>query len=61
MAACVRTKDNGRFLPEWIAYHKAIGVDEITIYDDKSVDNTAEILQPFIDAGIVRYVLEGTG
>ena len=61
VAACVRTKDFGRFLPEWIAYHYAIGVDEIVIYDDNSVDNTVEILQPFVDAGIVRYVLEGTG
>lgn len=61
VAACVRTKDFGRFLPEWIAYHYAIGVDEITIYDDDSIDDTVEIIQPFVDAGIVHYVLERTG
>ncbi|CAN0142574.1 unnamed protein product [Ectocarpus sp. 12 AP-2014] len=61
VAACVRTKDFGRFLPEWIAYHYAIGVDEMTIYDDESNDDTVEILQPFVDAGIVTYVLERTG
>ncbi|CAN0556319.1 unnamed protein product, partial [Ectocarpus sp. 12 AP-2014] len=61
VAACVRTKDFGRFLPEWIAYHYAIGVDEMTIYDDESIDDTVEILQPFVDAGIVTYVLERTG
>ena len=43
VAVCVRTKDFGRFLPEWIAYHYAIGVDEITIYDDDSVDKTKEV------------------
>lgn len=43
MAACVRTKDAGRFLPEWIAYHQAIGVDELTLYDDDSVDETKEV------------------
>ena len=43
MAACVRTKDFGRFLPEWIAYHYAIGVDEMAIYDDDSVDNTKQV------------------
>ena len=43
MAACVRAKDFGRFLPEWIAYHYAIGVDEMAIYDDDSVDNTMQV------------------
>ncbi|CAN0277647.1 unnamed protein product, partial [Laminaria digitata] len=43
VAACVRTKDAGRFLPEWIAYHHAIGVDELTIYDDDSVDDTKQV------------------
>ena len=40
---CVRSKDAGRFLPEWIAYHYAIGVDEITVYDDNSIDQTKEV------------------
>ena len=25
------------------------------MFDDDSVDNTKEILQPFVDAGIVKY------
>lgn len=61
VAICVRTKDFGRFLPEWVAFHYAIGVDEISIYDDDSVDNTVEVLQPFIDAGMVLYVFEKIG
>eukprot|EP00903_Cladosiphon_okamuranus_P007790 g7539.t1 len=56
VAVCVRTKDYGRFLPEWIAFHYAAGVDDITVYDDDSLDNTKEILQPFVEAGIVRYI-----
>ncbi|CAM9472050.1 unnamed protein product [Laminaria digitata] len=55
VASCVRTKDFGRFLPEWIAYHYATGVDEIQVYDDDSVDATEDILKPFIEAGIVTY------
>lgn len=55
VAACVRSKDFGRYLPEWIAFHYAIGVDEIMIYDDDSVDGTKDIVQPFVDAGIVQY------
>lgn len=37
-------------------FHYAAGVDQITVYDDDSVDKTKEILQPFIKAGLVKYV-----
>lgn len=55
VAACLRTKDYGRFLPEWLAFHYAIGVDEVSLYDDDSSDGTFQTLQPFIEAGLVRY------
>lgn len=58
VAVCLRTKDYARFLPEWIAFHYAIGVDEFVIYDDNSVDNTTEVLKPFVEAGIVQYIFE---
>lgn len=37
-------------------FHYAAGVDQMTVYDDDSVDNTKEILQPFVKAGIVQYI-----
>lgn len=37
-------------------FHYAAGVDQITVYDDDSVDNTEAILQPFVKAGIVQYI-----
>lgn len=43
VSLCVRTKDSGRFLPEWIAFHYAVGVNEITVYDDDSVDDTKQV------------------
>lgn len=43
VVACARTRDRGRFLPEWVTYHWAMGVDEIAIYDDGSVDDTREV------------------
>lgn len=58
VAACVRTKDFARFLPEWIAFHFVTGVDEFSVYDDNSADNTSAVLQPFIDKGVVRYIRE---
>ncbi|CAM9845951.1 unnamed protein product [Ectocarpus sp. 6 AP-2014] len=58
VAVCLRTKDYGRFLPEWVAFHYAIGVDEVSIYDDNSADQTSAVLKPFVNAGIVRYIFD---
>jgi len=56
LSVMVRAKNEGRFLLEWIAHHKAIGVDHIYVYDNGSEDNTAEILQPAIESGFVTLV-----
>lgn len=42
VVSCTRTKDRGRYLPEWVAYHWALGVDVMDIFDDDSVDDTRE-------------------
>eukprot|EP00752_Nemacystus_decipiens_P008848 g7896.t1 len=55
VVSCTRTKDRGRYLPEWVAYHWALGVDMMDIYDDDSVDDTREVLEPFVRAGIVKF------
>ncbi len=40
----------------------AAGVDHFYIYDNDSPDNFKEVLQPYIDAGIVTYIFyPGTG
>lgn len=43
------------YIKEWIEYHKLAGVDRFYIYDNGSTDNIKEVLQPYIDAGIVFY------
>ncbi len=50
-------KNEERYLPEWIEYHKAVGVSKFYIYDNGSTDNTREILQQYIDEGTVIYTL----
>ena len=42
--------------PEWIEYHRIIGIDKFYIYDNESTDNTKDILQPYIESGIVEYI-----
>lgn len=49
-------KNEGPYLKEWIEYHKFIGVDHFYVYDNESDDNTKEILNPYIDSGLVTYL-----
>ena len=55
-------KNEGEYIQEWCAFHKAAGVDVIYLYDNESFDDTKEKLQPFIDSGFVKYhYVEGKG
>lgn len=55
-------RDEGRYFKEWIDYHRLVGVEKFFIFDNQSTDNTREVLQPYIDAGIVEYhYVEGDG
>ncbi|MCI1987175.1 MAG: glycosyltransferase family 92 protein [Lactobacillus sp.] len=48
-------KDEASYVQEWVEYHRLIGVDFFYIYDNGSTDNIKEVLQTYIDAGIVDY------
>ena len=55
LTLCAIAKNEGRYLQEWIEYHKMLGVEKFFIYDNDSADNTREILQPYIDTNLVEY------
>lgn len=42
-------------MKEWIDFHRLAGVDHFYFYDNDSSDNLKEVLQPYIDEGIVEY------
>ena len=52
--ACI-AKNEGPYLKEWIEYHKILGVEKFYFYDNESTDNTKEILEPYINSGVVIY------
>lgn len=61
ISACCIFKDEGRFLKEWIDYHRLIGIEHFYIYDNMSSDNSYEVLAPYIKENIVEYIYwEGT-
>lgn len=51
------SKNEGTYIIEWIEFHRMVGAEKFYFYDNESEDNTAEILKPYIDAGIVEYTL----
>jgi len=53
-------KNEARYLPEYIEFHLLQGFDYFIFYDNDSTDNTLEILQPYVDAGLaeIRYYPE---
>jgi hypothetical protein len=48
-------KNEAPYLKEWIEYHRIVGIEKFILYDNESNDNTKEILEPYIDTGIVDY------
>lgn len=55
LAVCAIAKDEGPYFAEWIEWHRRQGVDKFYIYDNGSTDGTRDILEPYIEQGIVEY------
>jgi Glycosyltransferase family 92 len=53
LSICAIVRNEARYILEWIAFHKAIGVDHFYIYDNQSTDDTTDILLRLEAAGLV--------
>ncbi len=53
VSLCAIFKDEADYLKEWIEFHRIVGVEHFYLYDNKSSDHYLDILQPYIEAGIV--------
>lgn len=47
-------KNEAAFLDEWLAFCLLEGIEHVLLYDNDSTDNSREVLQPWIEAGIVE-------
>mmetsp|Transcript_110577 Transcript_110577/g.323562 ORF Transcript_110577/g.323562 Transcript_110577/m.323562 type:complete len:405 (-) Transcript_110577:159-1373(-) len=43
LVACTMVRNEMAWLPEWIAYHHAIGIEKFVIYNDKSSDGVGSL------------------
>jgi hypothetical protein len=49
-------RDEADWLKEWIDYHEKVGVDHFYLYNNKSVDDYAAVLKPYIERGVVDVI-----
>ncbi|MEX6779243.1 glycosyltransferase family 92 protein [Limnospira fusiformis] len=48
-------RDEGCYLMEWLEFHKLVGVERFYLYNNNSVDNTQDIVIPYIQTGEVIF------
>jgi len=56
LSICAIFKNEASFLREWLEYHLIVGVEHFYLYNNFSDDSYKEILQPYIDKGIVDLI-----
>jgi hypothetical protein len=56
LAICAIAKNEARYLLEWIAYHRMVGVEHFLIFDNDSDDGTSEMLDGLTAKGFVERV-----
>ncbi len=44
------------YLEEWLAFCVSEGIERVLLYDNSSTDHPLEVLQPWIDAGVVELI-----
>ena len=53
---CAIFKNEGKYLKEWIEFHKIIGVEHFYLYNNNSTDNYKDVLKPYIEDGVVDLI-----
>ncbi len=49
-------RNEANYLKEWIEYHHMLGVDHFLLYNDRSEDHWAEVLEPYISSHLVEVI-----
>ena len=56
LGVVVIIRDEAPYLNEWLAYHHALGVRHFFIYDNGSTDELHEVIEPWVNHGLVTLV-----
>jgi Glycosyltransferase family 92 len=56
LAICAIFQNEARYLPEWLEFHKIMGVEHFFLYNNFSNDNYQEVLAPYIAENQVTMI-----
>lgn len=56
LSICAIFKNEASYLKEWIEYHKLVGVEHFSLYNNRSEDAYLQLLQPYIQKGEVTLI-----
>jgi hypothetical protein len=56
LAVCAIFRNEARYLAEWVAFHRIVGVEHLFLYNNLSDDDYAEVLEPFVAEGSVTLI-----
>jgi hypothetical protein len=54
LSACAIFQDEAPYLKKWIEFHRLMGVEHFYLYNNNSHDHFIEVLEPYVQAGIVE-------
>lgn len=56
LAVCSIVCEEGRYLREFVEFHRIVGVEHFYLYDNGSTDDTRDVLAPYIEEEVVTYI-----
>lgn len=56
LTVCTIFHNDAKWLPEWIEFHEKQGVEHFYLYNHGSTDDYLNILQPYVERGIVELI-----
>jgi hypothetical protein len=54
LSVCATFWNEAPYLREWIEFHRLVGVEHFYLYDNRSTDDHAEVLAPYVAEGVVE-------
>lgn len=56
LSVCSLFKNEAKYFKEWIEFHRLVGVDHFYLYNNSSLDNYINVLDPYFKEGLITLV-----
>ena len=56
LTMCTMTKNMDRYIPNWIDYHKLLGVEHVYIYDNAAPSTLPQTSKRYVDSGFLTII-----